>query len=60
MSTYFLDYKNRILDIRAAEKGAKEEKERAILNGDKEAEERWEKVEENARREADALEQAMR
>lgn len=60
MSTHFLDYKNRILDLRAAEKGAREEKEKAALKGDKEAEKRWERAEENARREADRLEQAIR
>lgn len=60
MSTHFLDYKNRILDLRAAERGAREEKEKATLNGDKEAEKRWERAEDSARREADRLEQAMR
>lgn len=60
MSTHFLDYKGRILDLRAAEKGAREEKEKAILKGDKEAEKKWEKAEENARREADRLEQLLR
>ena len=60
MGTHFLDYKNRILDLREAEKAAKEEKEKAILLGDKEAEKRWERAEENARREADRLEQAMK
>lgn len=60
MSTHFLDYKGRILDLRVAEKGAREEKEKAILKGDKEAEKKWEKAEENARREADRLEQLLR
>lgn len=60
MGTHFLDYKNRILDLREAAKEAREEKEKAILMGNKEAEKRWERAEENARREADKLEQAMR
>lgn len=60
MGTNFLDYKNRILDLRAAEKGAREEKERAILMSDRDAEKRWERAEGNARREADRLEQTMR
>lgn len=60
MTTHFLDYKGKILDLRAAEKGAKEEKEKAILKGDKEAEKKWGKAEETARNRADKLEQAIR
>lgn len=56
MTTHFLDYKNRAKDLREAEKGAREEKEKAKKMGDKEAEKRWEKAEENARREAEKLE----
>lgn len=44
MSTHFLDYKNRILDLRKVEEGAREEKEKAALNGDKEAEKSWERA----------------
>lgn len=56
MSTHYLDYKNRIKDLHAAEKGAREEKEKAKKAGDYEMERRWERAEENARREAEKLE----
>lgn len=60
MSTHYLDYKNRIKDLREAEKGAREEKEKAQALGDKDAEERWARAEEAAKRQADGLENAIR
>lgn len=39
MSTHYLNYKEKILDLRNAEKCAKEEKEKAKKAGDKDAEE---------------------
>lgn len=60
MSTHFFDYKNRIIDLREAEKGAKEEKEKAKLRGDKDAEEKWRRAEETARIQAEKLEQVVK
>lgn len=60
MPTHFLDYKNRIKDLRFAEKCAKEEKLKAIQKGDKDAEQFWEKAEEKTRLEAKGLENAIK
>ncbi len=60
MATHFLDYKNRIKDLREAEKGAREEKEKARILGDKDAEERWRRAEETARRQAERLEDVLK
>lgn len=60
MPTRYLNYKERIIDLRNAEKCAKEEKEKAKKAGDKDAEERWERAEETARIQADRLEEALK
>ncbi|MBQ4057468.1 MAG: hypothetical protein IJD40_00890 [Lachnospiraceae bacterium] len=60
MTTHFLDYKNRIKDLREAEKGAREEKEKARILGDKDAEEIWRRAEETARRQAERLEDVLK
>ena len=60
MPTHYLDYRNRILDLRTAEREAREEKEKAKLNGDKDAEEKWRRAEETARIQAERLEDAMK
>ena len=58
MATHFLDYENRIKDLRAAEEAAEEERKKAEAAGDKDAEERWRKAEETAKLNADRLEEA--
>ena len=58
MGTNFLNYEGRIKNQRAAEEAAREERKKAEANGDKEAEERWKKVEETAKLKADRLEEA--